>query len=423
MKGTQANLAGEDLSRAFLKRADLESGLFRGTNFFEANLSDVCFEKADLEGAILTSANLERGNLVRANLKNARLINANLKGANLTGVSFENADLDSAILIDTYLIGVALSEANLDNVVLLNSWIDYRTLASLPPDLIDRYGDAVNLIGGAHSKHSIVRSIEFPPEYLQAGISILHSFGDYIRKKYPTQEARVTIEQDGLRVSMKIDTLKGEPEVIEEALDEYGLVVTGRKAPKDVTDDPDLIISLRNELRFAKARIESQRELLEFHASKTHSLENLLYQLINKSAPLINVNIPVKAQASSSSVAEQSFDIGKVISEIQGIIREMNTALRLPTAEAKKLKNIHDSLEGIKTKKGAGELVNSPELSNFRRFLHQLSDRNSELGKVIRGIKTAGKLAQELGRYYNEIAQWCGMPQIPDPLLGRNNKL
>jgi hypothetical protein len=40
-----------------------------------------------------------------------------------------------------------------------------------------------------------------------------------------------------------------EPEVFERALDQYGLVVTGRITPEEFTNDSSLIISLKHELR------------------------------------------------------------------------------------------------------------------------------------------------------------------------------
>ncbi len=103
-----------------------------------------------------------------------------------------------------------------------------------------------------HTTHSskivIERYIEFPSEYHQAGVSILSFFGEVLRRKYPDKHATVRIEQDGLQVKMMVEPFVGEPEVFERALDQYGLVVTGRITPEEFTNDSSLIISLKHEL-------------------------------------------------------------------------------------------------------------------------------------------------------------------------------
>jgi len=119
--------------------------------------------------------------------------------------------------------------------------------------------------GGHSSRMVIERYIEFPPEYHQAGISILSFFGEVLRRKYPDNQATVRIVQDGLRVKMVVEPFIGEPEIFQRALDQYGLVVTGQITPEEFTSDPLLVVSLKHELRMAQARIESQKELLQVY--------------------------------------------------------------------------------------------------------------------------------------------------------------
>ncbi len=110
----------------------------------------------------------------------------------------------------------------------------------------------------------ITRSIEFPPEYHQAGISILNYFSTVLRKKYPDAKAKVRIEQEDLKVTMTIDPVEGDREIIEKALDEYGLVVTGKMLPDEYTDDRLLKIELESKLTQARAEIETQKLLLQY---------------------------------------------------------------------------------------------------------------------------------------------------------------
>jgi HSP20 family molecular chaperone IbpA len=78
----------------------------------------------------------------------------------------------------------------------------------------------------------VERSIEFPPEYWEAGTSILSYFSRILGVKYPSQKIKVRIEQEGLMLRMIIDTPTGEKEKIEKTLEEYGLVVTGKILPE-----------------------------------------------------------------------------------------------------------------------------------------------------------------------------------------------
>ncbi|MBB1423478.1 hypothetical protein H5200_16320 [Pseudoalteromonas sp. SG43-7] len=83
--------------------------------------------------------------------------------------------------------------------------------------------DIESELGIAEKQVVINRSIEFPPEFHSAGIGILSYFGTVLREKYPDQEAKVKIEQDGHMVRMVIETEDGNKEIIEKALQEYEL--------------------------------------------------------------------------------------------------------------------------------------------------------------------------------------------------------
>jgi len=41
----------------------------------------------------------------------------------------------------------------------------------------------------------------------------------------------------------------------------------------------------------------------------------------------------------------------------------------------------------------------------------------SKLGKSVKGIRNGTRIAKELGKGYNSIAQWAGLPQVPEPFL------
>jgi len=146
----------------------------------------------------------------------------------------------------------------------------------------------------------IIRSIEFPEECFQAGISILTFFGSVLQKKSPDTKAKVRIEQEGLKVTMVIETEEGKKEKIEKILDDYGLVITGKMSPEEFTNDKILIIELRSELRYAHARIEDKNDIINYKIAEIAQLNSLLSHVIqsnNQAAiqdkPDYNINVTV----------------------------------------------------------------------------------------------------------------------------------
>ncbi|XGW00256.1 MAG: hypothetical protein ACAF41_15135 [Leptolyngbya sp. BL-A-14] len=122
----------------------------------------------------------------------------------------------------------------------------------------------------------IERSIEFPPEYWEAGTSILSYFNRVLGIKYPNKKIKVRIEQEGLMLRMIINTSTGEREEIEKTLNEYGMVVTGKMEPESFLDDPFEAMALRNKLEIADLELRQTRQLLEI---TTHSSQKRIETL------------------------------------------------------------------------------------------------------------------------------------------------
>ena len=155
-----------------------------------------------------------------------------------------------------------------------------RNMLDIPPEVLKKKPQTIIAYYFSDQKKenhtqnkTVIRSIEFPPEYHQAGISILNYFGTVLRKKYPDTQAKIRIEQDGLKVSMTVDPGNGTRETIERALDEYGLVVIGKLAPEEFTDDRLLMIELKSKLRIAHNEIEMQKDLLKYQDNRIRNQE------------------------------------------------------------------------------------------------------------------------------------------------------
>jgi hypothetical protein len=110
---------------------------------------------------------------------------------------------------------------------------------------------------------NITRSIEFPPEYHQAGLNILNYFSTIINQRYPEIPVTVRIEQEGLKVRMSVQTPEGHHEIVEQTLQAYGLVVTGRMAPEELLENPYQVMALKHKLEMAAMELRHTRELLQ----------------------------------------------------------------------------------------------------------------------------------------------------------------
>ena len=163
----------------------------------------------------------------------------------------------------------------------------------IAPFFFPRTDEAISTIEETDA-NIIKRSIEFPPEYLRAGISILSNFGNILRKKYPGKNAKVRIEQEELKVTMVIEPFAGEKEIIEEYLDQYGLVIRGDMSPEEFTDDPVMLLELKNELRLAVTQIENQRDILRLQDRQIKEKDTQIKELFSLIREVAQKSIPPK---------------------------------------------------------------------------------------------------------------------------------
>ena len=136
---------------------------------------------------------------------------------------------------------------------------------------------------GEENEQKVIRSIEFPPEYWEAGTSILTYFSRILRVKYPNQNIVVKIEQEDLTLTMVINTPTRQREKIEKTLDEYVMVVTERLQAEIFLEDPLEVMALKNKLEIAKLELKQTRQLLSYtqnnSQNRIESLEAQVKQL------------------------------------------------------------------------------------------------------------------------------------------------
>ncbi len=111
------------------------------------------------------------------------------------------------------------------------------------------------------TKNRVLRELNFPPEYQEAGITILQGFVKLIKRKYGDKDVSVTIKQTGLKVILIIKTPDGKGEEIEEFLDQYSQVIAGNQEIDCLTNDPIALIELKSQLDVAQLQVKQQRDI------------------------------------------------------------------------------------------------------------------------------------------------------------------
>lgn len=263
-------------------------------------------------------------------------------------------------------------------------------------------------------KRVIDRSIEFPPEYQQAGLGILSFFASYLSDKYPDQDATVRIEQSGLNVRMVVESKSGSKEIIERALHEYELIVSGKKSIEQFGGSEKLMLEMRNELRVAKFRLESQQDIIaiqnmHYQRSESHieSLMKLLGQGLTPHGDQ-SFNINVNPQFHNSVVV----DVNQNISLAIGSISELLEVLPRDSEALLPLKDLEQSLSSIEQEQSRDNVRKSSAMSKFGRIIGLFDDGSSALKKAIDTIEQGSEVVKKLVEQYNKIASWCGLPMF-----------
>jgi hypothetical protein len=264
-----------------------------------------------------------------------------------------------------------------------------------------------------NKKVVVDRCLEFPPEYHQAGLNILSYFGTYISEQYPNENAKVKIEQDGKLVRLIIESDNGKQEVIEKALNEYELFVTGKRAPEEITDNQLLVLEMRNELRMAKFRVESQQDIIRIQNRTIDTLNDQMQNFMNlvgeglRSRPSISIDFKPTFNVSSSTSTQVNFrDILSQVGELKQMIpNKGNDHIRLSDLEG--------SLGAIEKETNSEVIKSSPALAKLKQLLDEIADEKTTLHKVVKATESGWATFKNLAGKYNSVAEWCGLPQVP----------
>jgi hypothetical protein len=195
---------------------------------------------------------------------------------------------------------------------------------------------------GKQQVERIIRTIEFPSEYYHSGITILSYFATVLHHKKLSEDAKISIEQDGRIIRLIIESSSGERELIERTLDTYALVVTGKRSIEELTTDPYEIMELRSQLRVAYAQLHNQRDLIEFSKAEIGYLKT---EAAEAKTSLAQIEKRAEAQSSRffsllEGLISHSADISTAFQQlVEQVTVQQNTSL------ADALKSLREMVE------------------------------------------------------------------------------
>ena len=82
-----------------------------------------------------------------------------------------------------------------------------------------------------------------------------------------------------------------------------------------------------------------------------------------------------------------------------------------------KIRRALKALKDMEAEKSPKKAKTSPAAARLKRFAEMLEDTTSGLAKTLNTLDNGWKIISDVGRNYNKIAQWCGLPNFPPALL------
>lgn len=246
----------------------------------------------------------------------------------------------------------------------------------------------------------INHSITFNPEYFQAGLGVLNYFGTVLREKYPEQNATVKIEQQDLNVRMIVESGNGSKEIIERALHEYELVISGETSAEDFYPTAIQTLELKNQIRMLNFQLESQKEIIALKNGEILNLRALAHQALRQSQP----NITVINQLHN----EQNIKIDYK-TEINQSYDAIDELIDLLSDESLKnqLRDIQNALDNTRERQTPEEVRESSGFKKLGKFLRQAKDASSNIHGILENTDNAVGVIEKLAKHYDKLVQFC----------------
>lgn len=243
------------------------------------------------------------------------------------------------------------------------------------------------------------RCITFAPEYYQAGLSILNYFGTVLRNKYPEQNATVKIEQHENVVRMIVESENGDKEIIEKALYEYELVMSGQTSVEAFYQDPIQTLELRNQIRILQFQVESQREIFALKNGQIQTLNDLLQHALKQPQAPLSVNNYLNNQQTVNIHHKHE------LNQSYAVLDEL-----IDTVQDESLKNqlrdLQNALDQSKNLEQAAQVKDSSGFKKLSKFMKQANDTTSDVHGILDKSDKAIGLVAKLNEHYEKLVQF-----------------
>jgi ABC-type uncharacterized transport system fused permease/ATPase subunit len=216
---------------------------------------------------------------------------------------------------------------------------------------------------------------------------------------------------------MVIETTDGRKDIVEKALHEYELIVTGTEPFNKFSSDERLYLDLKSELRIAHTRLATQQDLIGFQKSQLGEQSKQIEQLFDVikcglSQPN-NINIDFKPNITQTNEVVFNQNISAAIGNLSELISELSST----DGSSTRLNQLENSLSEIESENDPESVRHSPAMNKFKRLIDNIMDTNSDLHKTIRKAESGWEIAKDLAGKYNKIAEWCGLPTVPNAFI------
>ena len=128
------------------------------------------------------------------------------------------------------------------------------------------------------SYNKLIYKIRLPASHLSAGTSLINYISTLISHKFSTS-SKVTIKQEGLTVTLMIDTQEGMREKVEQLIHDYVLFVRGDLPAERILRDSSHIQDLKNLLIIAQLQLQLKQSHLPSAADNPKLLQKKLIEL------------------------------------------------------------------------------------------------------------------------------------------------
>jgi UDP-N-acetylglucosamine 1-carboxyvinyltransferase len=177
------------------------------------------------------------------------------------------------------------------------------------------------------------------------------------------------------------------------------------------------IIGLKNEIQQLKIKLE-MRELENKYISNILRSERRMIKRFHMVAPTVNINLHQDI-SQTTAVTLNIYELYKQeLPQLQKDLFKIKNRMQNDRDDIKnRINDIVKQISAVKPDISDKKDIPKNKYGKLRKFLIDASDKNSDLGKSINTLKDGLKLIQSISKRYNKIAQWFGLPQVPDVFL------